>query len=279
MDNTSLFKCLTDETIPIEWGVKGLIYRNFKVTMHIHEYYEINVIYSGEGVHTVSDEKYNVSRGDVFMIPPYLPHGYSNTKNLDVYHLVLHPDFLKQYLDEAMSVEGFTLFSEIEPYLRGNTGVARFLRLNEQEFSEIRNDLHLIDSGGRYTLYEAVPLKKHVALKVLYQLSMMLSRQTYSVSPKRDIKYSQQIMQTLEYIHTNFDKKLTVDELAKRVFLSRSSFIRSFEAVCNIAPAEYIRTYRRGKAIEYLKSDVKRSEIAQMCGYYDTAHMIHALKK
>lgn len=269
----NIFQCQTDRTIKREWGVRGLVYKDFKAELHTHQYHEINIVYSGEGVHTVGEEKYKVSRGDVFMIPPYLPHGYSETKNLDVYHLIFHPDFIKDHLEEAMSVEGFTLFTEIEPYLRGTTGVSRFLHLKELELNEIERELYSIDMNGKYDFGEAMPIKKHVALKVLYELSMMMHKQTYK-SNDTPSKYSQQIFQTLEYIHTNFSEKLTVDELAKRVFLSRSTFIRSFQEVCNISPTEYIRIYRKNKAIEYLKKgNMKKAEIARLCGYYDIAHM------
>ena len=269
----NIFQCQTDRTIKREWGVRGLVYKVFKAYLHTHQYYEINVIYSGEGVHTVGDEKFEVSRGDVFMIPPFLPHGYSETKNLDVYHLIFHPDFIKEHLDEALTVDGFTLFTEIEPYLRGTTGTARFLHLKEMEFKEVEKELYLIDQNGKYDFGEAMPIKKHTALKVLYELSMMMHKQTY-VNNTSHSKYSQQVFQTLEYIHTNFSEKLTVDDLAKRVFLSRSTFIRNFQEVCNISPSEYIRIYRKNKALEFLeKNEISKTEIARRCGYYDIAHM------
>lgn len=275
----NIYQCKTDKTIRKEWGVRGLIFKDFRADLHTHQYYEINIIYAGEGVHTVGEEKYSVSRGDIFMIPPYLPHGYSKTKNLDVYHLIFHPDFLNEHLEEAMTVEGFTLFTEIEPYLRGATGVSRFLHLNELELNDIEKQLYLIDQDGKYDFGEAMPIKKHTALKVLYEFSMMMHNQTYknSVTPSR---YSQQIFQTLEYIHANFSEKLTVDDLAKRIFVSRSTFIRNFEKVCNISPSEYIRNYRKSKAIELLsKEDMSKSEVARKCGYYDIAHMKRSLEK
>ncbi len=274
--NKNIYQCKTDKTIKSEWGVRGLVFKDFRASLHTHQYYEINIIYAGEGVHTVGEEKYIVSRGDVFMIPPFLPHGYSETKNLDVYHLIFHPDFINEHLEEAMTVEGFTLFTEIEPYLRGNTGVARFLHLNELELNDIEKQLYLIDQNGKYDFGEAIPIKKHTAIKVLYELSMMMYKQTY-VSKEKD-KYSQQIFQTLEYIHTNFDKKLTVDRLAKNVYLSRSTFIRSFQTVCNISPSEYIRQYRKSKALELLNNkDLNKSEVARKCGYYDISHMKHSM--
>lgn len=272
----NIYQCKTDKTIRKEWGVRGLIFKDFRADLHTHQYYEVNIIYAGEGVHTVGEEKYSVSRGDIFMIPPYLPHGYSETKNLDVYHLIFHPDFINEHLDEAMTVEGFTLFTEIEPYLRGNTGVARFLHLNELELNDIEKQLYLIDQNGKYDIGEAMPIKKHTAIKVLYELSMMMYKQTY-ISKEKD-KYSQQIFQTLEYIHANFSEKLTVDRLAKNVYLSRSTFIRSFQTVCNISPSEYIRQYRKSKALELLNNkDMNKSEVARKCGYYDISHMKHSV--
>ena len=64
------------------------------------------------------------------------------------------------------------------------------------------------------------------------------------------------------------------------VFLSRSTFLRSFKAVCGKSPIEYLNKYRCDKAIEQIDSlDRSKTEIAHKCGFYDLSHMERMLKK
>ena len=100
-------------------------------------------------------------------------------------------------------------------------------------------------------------------------------------STKRDAnKYDIEIIKVLEYIHKNYDSKLTIDLLCKKSFLSRSTFIRSFCAVCGCTPIEYVNRYRCKKAAEMMEDTrFSKTEIAHRCGFYDLSHMERTLKQ
>ena len=79
--------------------VRALLYRNYSIAPHSHDFYEINVVVNGKGIHTIEDNNISVSRGSVFVIPPMVVHGYSHTENLDVYHLLIKSELLKNTPD------------------------------------------------------------------------------------------------------------------------------------------------------------------------------------
>ncbi len=276
--DTEVYLCTIERTIKKEWGTYGVLFKNFNVDIHRHEYYEINIIYSGTGVHRIENESYNVKRGDVFMIPPFKTHGYSEAKGLDVFHLLFHPDFLNEH-PEAKEIDGFEIFTEIEPHLRANTGTSRFLHLDEQELVGIQYDLKYVENKDKYYRYDnLIPLKQAAALKVLYELSLLMHKQTYN-SLKKDSKYEQQILQALEYIHKNCDKSLTIENLCKEAYMSRSTFLRNFFLVTKTTPHQYISQYRKSKAQQLLlNKNLSKNDIAQICGYYDTSHMNASIK-
>lgn len=278
----NIFECKIDKTIPLPMQVRGVRYKDFKAIKHRHQYYEINIICSGKGIHTVGGESFFVSRGDVFMIPPEETHSYTETCKLEVFHLLYRPDFLKNNMQEAIGVRGFTLFAEIEPFLRKNSNAPKFLHLNEYKMCDLERDLDIIDDEGRYREQPVEYVRRHTALKVLYELSEFLYQQMYNDKKNESdsgTKYEQQIFQTLEYIHANYDKKITVEDLASRVFLSRSTFIRSFNLITRTSPNRYIRQYRASKALELMKDGkIKKSEVARLSGYYDASHLYRELK-
>ncbi len=89
-----------------------------------------------------------------------------------------------------------------------------------------------------------------------------------------------QIIDTLEYIHRNFYRTLTVKELYERVFLSRSTFLRSFSQICGCTPTKYISGHRLKKALELMdEGNMTKTEIARTCGYYDLSHLEQVLKR
>ena len=82
------------------------------------------------------------------------------------------------------------------------------------------------------------------------------------------------IADCLNYIHQNFDEKITVTQLAQRLHMSRSTFIRQFTKICSCSPHQYIQQYRMKKAQEYLQEKNKSTtNIAQACGFYDASHL------
>ena len=83
--------------------IRGFIQHNFTCFMHRHEFYEINIITSGYGMHYIEDERFLVKRGQVFVIPPMVRHGYICGEGLDVFHLHIHPDYFKQKKEQYCS--------------------------------------------------------------------------------------------------------------------------------------------------------------------------------
>ena len=253
--------------------VRGFTYENYTIEMHTHEFYEMNVILSGTGVHCMGERQLSVRSGDVFVIPPMVAHAYKNTDRLQVYHILLHRDFVAQNQAEATKVKGYLHFMEIEPFLRSNDSTL-FLHLSASQLMQLQADLSFIDDSSSFEQ----SLKNHAAWKIIYWLSWLLSRQMDQQG--HSSKYEASILKALEYIHEHYDDKLSNDVLCKLTYLSRSTFLRSFEAICGCSPAAYIRSYRGKKAMELLEQgNYSKSEVAHACGFYDLSHMERCLKK
>ena len=56
--------------------------------MHEQDFYEINIIVKGTGMHYINDNKVLAKVGDVFILPPRVPRGYYDNEGFDVYHLL-----------------------------------------------------------------------------------------------------------------------------------------------------------------------------------------------
>jgi len=62
--------------------------------------------------------------------------------------------------------------------------------------------------------------------------------------------------------------------------MSRRLFTDTFKAITGLTVVDFINTYRIGKARYYiLFSDKSLSEIAELSGFYDKAHLSRTFKK
>lgn len=262
-----------------EQCVRAFTYTEYSIGLHNHDFYEMNIVLAGRGVHQIEDERVQVRRGDVFVIPPMTAHAYFNTEHLEVYHILFKKEFIRRNEHESVKVPGYLKLMEIEPFLRQNCPDALFLHLTPSQIIEIQSDLKFIEEKGAFGEVSLLPLHEHTAWKIIYYLSYLLERQNEEECQKGKEKYRNQIMNTLEYLNSHFSEKITVEDLAGRVYLSRSTFLRSFSAVCGCSPMKYLNQYRVRKAMELLElSAVSKTEAAHACGFYDLSHMERSIK-
>ena len=260
--------------------VRAFLYTDYSIEPHNHDFYELNIILKGKGTHQIEKACFSAETGDVFMIPPMRVHSYYNTEDLDVYHILLHNDFISNNQKENSSIPGFVQFTEIEPFLRQNFSKKMFLHLSHGQILQLKNDLAFIEDNSVYDTNEMMPFKKHTTWKILYWLSSLLFDQIYDKRKKTLNKYDMEIIRTLEYIHQNYGSKITIDLLCQKSFLSRSTFLRHFRDVCECTPMEYVNRYRCKKALEMIDNTYfSKTEIAYHCGFYDLSHMERTMKQ
>lgn len=76
------------------------------------------------------------------------------------------------------------------------------------------------------------------------------------------------------------NESLSIDLLASRMNMSRSTLKRKFNGLSNLTPNEYIRIYRLRKAADYIKSSQYRiSEIVMMTGFSSSSYFAKCFKQ
>lgn len=84
----------------------------------------------------------------------------------------------------------------------------------------------------------------------------------------------------VEYLHRNCGEPLTTPELAAKANLSVPQFERRFRRVFGTSPRQYLMRVRIESAARLLtETDQTVSEIAQVCGFYDHAHLSRSFRK
>lgn len=254
--------------------IKSFVHRNYAIGIHTHEFFEINIVLSGEGRHYIEENCCDAKVGSVFVIPPNIKHGYVNIHELDIYHMLIHRDFIEQYMQSIKKWIGYVLLFEIEPYLRNSFRQSMFLVLSKEELSTLQLESEHIMEYNKRSVLEREILINITALKIISRLCFLMTDNQDADSEVNSRIENNPVMDCLKYIHLNYEEKITIDGLAALGNMSRSTFLRKFGQVCNCSPVKYLIDYRLKKAKELLEhSDKTMSDIAQECGFYDVSHL------
>ena len=237
--------------------------------LHRHSFYEINLVTRGTGFHTINGMNIPLQSGEVFVLSPGIQHGYSNEENLDVLHILIQPEWLKRYEPELSAMPGFLLLFEIEPYLRQVYCGNLFLRLPPGQVQQIRDEMLALRDldRERYETFRNVSV-----LKLVCDLCLQMEQQRRTNAASSAENY--EIISAMEYMQTHLDEKVSVETLVSRTYLSRATFNRHFRKVAGVSPMQYLLKCRINAAENLLAEGVRnRTEIAQLCGFYDVSHM------
>ncbi len=83
----------------------------------------------------------------------------------------------------------------------------------------------------------------------------------------------------IDYIRNNIREKISVDVLARRAYMSKSNFFRSFKQEFGISPNHFILQERIVKAKSLLQNQLPVSEAAYQTGFSDANYFIKAFKE
>jgi AraC-like DNA-binding protein len=81
------------------------------------------------------------------------------------------------------------------------------------------------------------------------------------------------------WIHQNYMRAIRTEEVANRIGVHKSHFIRAFKYAMGVAPETYIRQLRIAKAQELICARFELSDVAQSLGFCDQAHLSREFKK
>jgi AraC-like DNA-binding protein len=84
----------------------------------------------------------------------------------------------------------------------------------------------------------------------------------------------------IQYLEENFEKPLTLMDIASAASVSASEAERCFTAIVRTTPIQFLKDYRLSRAAEFLKSSHDSvTAVAAECGFSDTSYFIRAFRK
>lgn len=147
------------------------------------------------------------------------------------------------------------------------TGGVYFLSASKTIFETYSTLIQRFNQKGRKRMANAS------LLELIYNISDAIT------SPKQ-IDNSEFILPILTYINANYNKKITLDELAQKSGYSKSRFSHIFSEVTQTTPIKYQNGIRLKLSCEMLLStDYSITDIASSCGFADPLYFSRIFKK
>lgn len=241
--------------------------------LHWHAEYELFYVSQGEVTLYLNEHAYLLKCGSAILIPPFVLHHAEKQEAqscthyafvfCDTYLTSSVPDASYQcYLDKLQNID----LSSIRPI----TGV----NLWEKQFLDALRNL--------YDCYQK-PIKSCELLIHGYFLLICHLLTSHLISCPLDgtlTKRRQKLKSAMDYMHSHYSEEITLEQLAKTVYLSKEQFCRSFKQLTQVSAFYYLNRYRIQKSCELLICTNKKvAEIAPLCGFNNISYFNREFKK
>ena len=201
------------------------LHKNYALNLHAHDFYEINFIVKGSGVHFTEDGFTFANVGDLYIIPPGTYHGYHNIENLDVYHFLIHKNFFYKYYSDFNLLSAFSVLFKVDYKARSICANKEATCFNVQDnYDDILSTFQRLDAVDykSQTQTSSTNLTSFYLLSYSTAISLVVKicdvYQNYFLTNETSDKFkgSVDLLRVIDYIHNNYHKKITL-EIYRRV--------------------------------------------------------------
>ena len=264
---------LVSPTYSVTHDISHVQSENFLI--HSHPFYELYYFVSGEVVYLYDGAEYRLKPDTLIIIVPNVLHGIHVLSEEPYERFTLH------FTDEVISPERRELLMGALPtpetlYDGGRVLAhvipdARSLEIKPllEEFDRLYAMPQAAHKAGVSTLTEAILLR--LALRA-GAVPAQSNAQTFQAG-LRDLD------EVLNFIHQNLTRRLTLEDVAERFFVSKGKLNLRFRRQTGCTVMEYLNICRLKYAQQLLLNGLSAAEACQACGFGDYTAFYRAYVK
>ncbi len=245
----------------------------FDFPLHYHDEVELNFIKNARGTkRIVGDHVEETGDIELVLVGPGMPHGWfgSGYKKNQIEEITIQ--FYKDFFDEKFLQKNQLSFirNMLRRSLRGILFSAETTR---------RLEPRIYGLGKKQGFDSVLEL-----MSILHDLSISRDFRILSDSGFSDTEVfsynSRRIEKVMEFIHTSFDKQISLGEAAKIASMTESAFSRFFKLRTGMTFIDCLTEVRLGHASRMLISTTKTiAEIAYSCGFNNISNFNRIFRK
>jgi len=155
---------------------------------------------------------------------------------------------------------------------------SQILPLNQEAAEVIRLLMDALFHTSQEAAYGQAIMEKILTAELLIRINRNYL-QYHGVKAEEQIQRYRSIFSCIQYIHSNLDAALNLDDLAARQYISRRRLIDQFREVTGMSPGHYILNCRLMKARACLTRGASVDETCTEAGFGNLSHFIRIFKK
>ncbi len=215
-----------------------------------HNITEIMVVASGKGAFNVDRERFEVKKGDIFIVNAHTVHN-----------------------EESLSDDFGVYIIGLENYLLGDSDVKNIYQGGERVCYYAEQIVKDYESKGKLFIDNANLLFSLIINEVLFLTSI-----TPVPNAKRG---SNELINVItKYLDGHFLEDISINKIAERFFVNKTTLMHNFKRHVGVGVMDYVLSLRLKESKNWLKiSELTVSEISERCNFSNPSYFIKYFKK
>lgn len=232
---------------------------------HSHSTFTVTALLAGEMAVTIGATDYGLRAGEVALTNANQVHA-GRADNVELVSVGVSPLLVNELVAEI----GFTRSTGDIVFRAGvatDHVIARWARAMATELAE--------EELGHRAMLESM-----IRQLVIHLLRTHLTvRKSDLIELSRAGPVDRRLRRALEFMHDNYSRGLSLDEIASAAYLSEYHFARLFKEIIGVTPHVYLANLRLERARKLLaETELAISEVASMVGYQSQSHFTKVFK-
>jgi len=230
------------------------------VSVHCHDFYEIEVVVSGTGTQILNGQNCQLRRGSVTVLAPSDFHAVMPQENLYVYNFMFRGALLsKENLNNIWS-----------------DGSNRFLHFEEEELQEILSICQILTLE-----HEKQSQERPVIMKNLMECFLIILTRAMRQHPRaHKVKNKDAIQACIQYLHKYYLESPSIPKAAAAVGLSPNYLAHRFREITGQTYTEYLTKLKLSHARRLLlTSTISVTDACFASGFTSISNFTKVFKK
>lgn len=238
------------------------------IVPHTHDFYQMMFCKKAGGLVTIGDTTFEAKQDYVYFVQPNTMHSIVQKKNMQTIDLnfSVSDEETRQYL------------SNVPPEFQINDIVFMkmlflFIAKEATEGKKFSGDT--ISHALRLLLIKTIDEFNDTSVRTQYDYHML-----YDITESEKSNTDDLILNLKDYIEENISEDIKLEELADRVHLSKTYFVKRFKVLFGSSPMKYITDMRIEKSKQMIiDGKLSIQQISNEVGYKSLHHFSAAFKQ
>lgn len=233
---------------------------------HKHEFFEFIYILKGSATHYINGTEYTVKHGDLLFIDQNQTHSYLDSPGTEFVNILIVPEFIGRELINTESLITLFRHATFEEFDGFDSFYSQRVHFSGEERDETDTVVKLIlrEYNEKNVGYKSV-IQGGIRIIFSMMLRALQKKESCHVSEENPL-----IEEIKSYIDENFNKKITLSEIAEKCFYNPIYFGNMLKKHFGKSFSTYVKEKRIAKAAELLQTSERSvDEVMALAGYND----------